>query len=89
MQSFQEYVHNEFKINFEDFQEILKKYKILLSGSTALYFYMIQEGMKPSFIPNDLDLYYNYIDEIELNNLLINLTNMGFNSISNENEKSH
>jgi len=36
---------------------LLKTTNAVISGSTALYFAMIQRGLKPNFVPNDLDIY--------------------------------
>ena len=85
MQSFSEYIEIGFGIDFEEFKEFLKKYKIVISGSTALYFYMIQEGMKPNFSPNDLDLYYDYTDEKELEKIIKFIIDYNYESKNNEN----
>jgi hypothetical protein len=50
-------------INFQEFRELLCEYIALVSGSTALHGYLVQEGIVPNFQPNNLDIFvYPYIN---------------------------
>ncbi len=50
-------------INFQAFKDLFCEYIAVVSGSTALYGYLLQEGFDPGFQPNDLDIFvYPYIN---------------------------
>jgi hypothetical protein len=54
---FPKYITNYIGINYRKFINFMKDERILLTGSTALYFYLLQEGIEPNFQPNDLDIF--------------------------------
>lgn len=47
-------------INYEDFRYMMCRENMMISGSSALYLYLKQEGEEPGFEPNDIDIWaYN------------------------------
>ena len=56
--------------NFDGLLDIINgksfKNNIIISGSTALYFYMKSIGMEPKFSPGDIDIYCNMDDYLKL-----------------------
>jgi hypothetical protein len=59
MDYFKDYINSELKLHYNNFFEIINKENYLVSGSTALYFYLKQEGIEPEFKPNDLNIFTN------------------------------
>jgi len=41
------------------------KGSVIVSGSTVLYYYMIQNGIKPTFVPGDLDIYHMDTEDVQ------------------------
>lgn len=75
MLQFQKYIQEEFKINYVEFDNILlsNSQDYLIAGSIALYYYYIQEGIVPGFVPNDLDIFISTDHISYKNNKIIKL----------------
>lgn len=65
LSKFESYLKNILKIDSEGLMEVLKNKRYMVSGSTALYFYLQQIGINPGFTPNDLDIYFLAFNSLE------------------------
>jgi len=69
---------------------MIKEYKCIVSGSTAMYYYMKENGYEPKFIPNDLDIFIDSknINYNELGNYILKEFNIKINENSYENYRT-
>lgn len=55
--NFKNYIENELKLDYIKFIYFLRDNRVLLTGSAALYFYLLQEKIQPNFKHNDIDIF--------------------------------